>query len=413
MEIDKRRAVLATLGTGEGSETPVVKTVKEIRPDILVMFATHDSVDKEMDKKASEGMPEKCRAKNVTVVNCNTPDEIYKKALKEMRSLLADGIDASEIHINYTPGTKAMSVGLVLAGVAAGCVNFHYTGGSARDAKSGRVKKGFEEKSISELSFVKLDYRIRQAKSFFNAGEFIAAKKALEEAEERFGALSQGTGPAVYLNSAIDAYHAWQTGDYDAAREQLKKLSLTDEAEEFFGKKAQKQISENKEVLFLMDRKPQLKVFDRAAGALAACGKGFYSLGAEDIYSSLEFMAAFLMQKNNIDKSAVDPVKLGERGIDVSGFITEKKGIGLFDSFKVLAALKEPMALKFIEDKEIFNALKTRNEHIHKGVHVKKKDAMNFYEKTLPYYAMFLAGHGDIKERNAEKLIEKFRFPQL
>lgn len=406
-------ALFASVGTGNGSEIPIQKSIKDLRPDKLILFASDDSIEMGMCDKITEDF-NGLKTEIIKINDYNEPDEIYKKAYDKIRKILCEeGYSSEDIHINYTAGTKAMCVGLVLAGIAARCGNFHYIGGSVRDDVVGRVKKGFEQPRQSALSFVNLDYQLKNVALFFNEGEFTAAKKTLSKVDEIFDLLKSNDSIAKFLDATIETYYLWQIGEYEEAQAAIKKINIDEKVKNFFNKNIEKKICENKEILNLITKKIQLQVFDRSASARRNADKGYYSFAAEDIYSSLEFMANFILQTYNIDKSNIDPEGLKKRGVDVSNLFVKTGGIGVYDAFRLLDRLGNNIGKKIVSDKNFFVSLNIRNQYIHKGIPVKQKDVEKFFERVKPYYNMFLIEYGDIKEKNIEKLMEKFRFPVL
>lgn len=398
--------LLATLGTGNGSETPIIITIKKLKPQKIILFVSDGSKESQVYKNVRSCCDKKADVEIVNVKDCNNAEEIYESALKKIADIKNEGHSGEDIHINYTGGTKAMAVGIVIAGIAECCGNFHYIGGDRRESVAGRVMKGHEKMFVSGFAVVSLDQELRKAADYFNAGEFEASGECLKKLNEEFGLTENGDEKACFIDNCIRTYRLWHQGEYKSAKEAMKKVVVPENAD----KETKDRINMNKEVLNQLEEKKQLQAFDRAASSERAIKKGYYNFAAEDIYSSLEYIAAFILGKKGIDKSNVDPEKIKE---DVSDFITKKGGIGLFDAFRLAAKLGDELGKKFIDDKKIFNALKTRNEFIHQGKPVKKEDVENFYNCAKIYYELFLKEYGELKEKNLEKLMEKFRFPRI
>ncbi len=406
----KKRVLIATVGTGDTSYQPVIKSIKDSRADEAILIRSDD------DKSAAgaQKVVDECKDINVfiqIIKDENNPNETYKTGLE---AVLNCGADIDEVYINYTAGTKAMTAGLVLAGVMAGCRNFFYVGGSQRDKETGRVKSGFMDKvNLSSLTFVSIDYGRKKIIDFFNSQEFIAAEKVMEDLKKDYGTVSNHEDENLFFEEMIKAYKLWSMGSFEEAAGSFKKITVKPEYKKRFAPGFEKQIYENKAVINMLNKNLHMMVFERAAAALRAKDKGYFNLAAEYIYSALECMAHLMMLEIGIDKSKVNPEKLKNLGIDFSDLVAGEQGIGLWKAFQILDRAKNKLAGEIVNDSDLLNDLKTRNEMIHGGKMVTEKQADKFFESASKYFEKYLCEYAGVKEKKLQKFLEKFRFPKL
>ena len=146
-----KKLMIITLGTGQGVESGLARSIVVNNPEGVIFVVTQESL--------RQKMPEKVEAAVKTVYHQEMPHvhafptviyheadvkEVYQATLEAIRLAQNTGYTVDEIYLDFTSGTKAMSVGAVLAALFVGCKTMVYVGGFQRDLQTGRVISGSE-----------------------------------------------------------------------------------------------------------------------------------------------------------------------------------------------------------------------------------------------------------------------------
>lgn len=194
------RVLILTVG---GSGAPIVGCIKNYRPDRVVFLCTED----EDGNKGSRAMVDggaiistgreckKCRYKDVerrdNIVNqCNLsmvdyeihavphddPNKSYEIAFKLIKSFLDEGHDVT---VDYTGGTKSMSVGLAMAAMEFPQCNLSVVKGKRQDLI--RVRDGMERVSRLPSYTVLVQRHERLCRDLIREWNYASAVQILEE----------------------------------------------------------------------------------------------------------------------------------------------------------------------------------------------------------------------------------------
>jgi len=181
------KAMVISLG---GSPQPVIASIAKYQPSFISFLASHDTcnliADIEKTAKQTHSLQYK---KEITLVdNINDLMHCYQKAEEAVQRILKKNYNKDEVIVDYTGGTKNMSVALSLAAVTHG-FSFSYVGGTERTKDGvGIVMDGTEEvyQSINPWDFLALDEKKKIA-AFVNAADFKAAKNLKDTCSDRTG----------------------------------------------------------------------------------------------------------------------------------------------------------------------------------------------------------------------------------
>jgi CRISPR-associated protein (TIGR02710 family) len=171
-----KKAMIMSLG---GSPEPLKKSVAQHQPDILIFFASHDSI-----LKAGEVLQDAViRPKTETEIteNPNSLYECYKAAKRCVDRASRFDMPEQDIIIDYTGGTKVMSAALLLA-TAGRAFGFNYVGGDVRSKEGlGVVQNGHEQmyEDMNPWSAFAEEER-RQIVTLFNARRYSAVIQIME-----------------------------------------------------------------------------------------------------------------------------------------------------------------------------------------------------------------------------------------
>lgn len=201
------KALIITVG---GTPQPLIKTILEHRPLFVCFLASHDSV--EVIAKVKEGLGEfHIRDRKVIVDDVNDLVESYTKALQCVRHIEAENISPDDVIVDYTGGTKSMSVAVGLACISRG-YRFSYVGGTERTKGGlGVVVDGSEQirTGLSPWALFAVEERRRVA-DLFNTYQFAAANSILQALVKRN--VIPPADQALYqaLQKLCLAYSAWE-----------------------------------------------------------------------------------------------------------------------------------------------------------------------------------------------------------
>ncbi len=171
-------AMIISIG---GTLAPIVKAISEYRPKFISFYASQQSW------KDAAKIEEKLKEKEISFKNEITITEsvddlfqCYIKATEAIKRILSKGFNKDEVIVDYTGGTKSMSVGLSLAAITHG-FSFSYAGGEERTKEGlGAVINGQEKicKSVNPWDFLAIEERKRFA-LLFNTYQFKASKSII------------------------------------------------------------------------------------------------------------------------------------------------------------------------------------------------------------------------------------------
>ena len=136
--------LILTVGTGTRPDVdvvkPLLKTIKDSAPKFIGFIVTRES-----NKFAEEIVRQLDLSSEqfdiLSLANSENLESIYSRISEWMRVLATRGYSPQEMTVDFTSGTKAMTSGAVLAGVAWGCAGLKYISGKR---KNGVVQNGAE-----------------------------------------------------------------------------------------------------------------------------------------------------------------------------------------------------------------------------------------------------------------------------
>jgi CRISPR-associated protein (TIGR02710 family) len=224
----KERAVMpkAMIITVGGSPEPLVKALSKFRPEFVSFLASQRSIDQVPSIKESvraEGHAI-LTSENTLIDNVDDLFHCYQKAEEAVNRVLAKGYAKDDVSVDYTGGTKNMSVALSLASVVHG-FTFSYVGGTERTKNGlGTVVGGHEvvHLSVNPWDFLGIEER-RHISVLFNACQFSAAGRLIEDLTLK----STKHKPLFKkLGFAIHGYYHWDMFKHAEALGRFEKAKL-------------------------------------------------------------------------------------------------------------------------------------------------------------------------------------------
>ena len=216
----KYRAAIITVG---GTEEPIQKTIIENTPEFVVFLASNESIataGKVVDGcKREDVRPE---FEYIIVEDEANLVDCYKRSLEAIDKVKKRGYAAKEVLIDFTGGTKAMSVGLGLAAVRED-FDFSYVSGRERTKDGvGVVISGTEEILISTSPWQLFAIEEKKALAvMFNKHQFLAASELVERLANRKNLPSYEQSLMGMLKELINGYLQWDHFKHPEARKSI------------------------------------------------------------------------------------------------------------------------------------------------------------------------------------------------
>lgn len=325
------KAMIISVG---GTPAPIIKSITEYRPEFVSFFVSQDTYDyvQEIKKGIREA---KVSIKNEITLADDVNDlyHCFGKAEEAVKRVLSKGHRSDEVVVDYTGGTKNMSVALVLSAVTHG-FSFSYVGGTERTKNGvGIVIDGKEKvcKSVNPWDFLAVDER-KKISFLFNTYQFKAAYALVEDI---LGKNTKHKSIFKKLGFLIDGYYSWDifkhgeaAGKFERARmEEL--LEAEDERIRSFAK-ATIQIKPQLELLSQQQRQPdRLFILDIFSNAERRFEEGKIDDAVVRLYRIVEMLAQErLLNKHGIDTGNVSEEEIPQQVRDefISKYKDKKDG---------------------------------------------------------------------------------------
>lgn len=403
----KKKALVMTVGTGLGgtddSATRLAKgliaSVEHNNPDFIVFCVTKESKEQMIPviKNQCSDLP---RNECYMLNDPNRVAAIYAKLVDRIKTLKTNDF---MVTVDFTSGTKAMSAGAVLAGVAESC-RLSYIAGER--GENNVVIQGMEEVLTMEPVQMIIDREEEKIRYLFNryhyaSGLYIAdvvndltSSAVITERFDRYRTLLQG-------------YSKWDQFDHEGAWELLKffdnSLVNIDQNKKFLGK------------LNSSDLKEEWLIPDLLNNAFRRIEEQRFDDAVARLYRCIEMIAQYVLKKSYgldpsgillddiRDKISCDAISYYEQRADENGRIQ----LPLKGCYQLLNDLDDEHLQGVLDDHSLRDLLYKRNSSIlaHGIMVVDEKNAKRLYEKTK-----------DVAGKVIKDLDEKMclaRFPKL
>ncbi len=360
-----KKLMVITLGTGRGVENGIAKSITVNNPDHILFVATPESRD--MPEKIAEALERlyhralppfeiKPLAQEAVV------DYAYRVTREAIESALQAGYALEEIVLDFTSGTKAMSVGAAVAALLAECYNMVYIGGYERDAQ-GRVITGTEIVMSFTPNRIFGDYKKQLALRMFNAYQFDAALTLLRDAQRR-GEREDMT----QLDLVIRACERWDKFDHRQALEHFEHPALSREMRKVIGlNKGFVARIVNAAAAPEAAIAPELLI-DLLANARRRAEEGKFDDAVARLYRLTEMIAQYRLQQQGLMTGDLDTARLPEAIRPEYEALRGESGkikLGLAQAFRLLGELGDEAFLPHYARYETLRGLLTsRNSSI-------------------------------------------------
>ena len=357
-----KKALVLTVGTANpkvpdhvtGLVEALKGSVRSAMPNQVVLLASDLSmiVAERVQDELNLGAAVRTRK----LADADHYERTFVDALAVFRGLLDVGFAAEQIDVDYTSGTKAMSVGVALAAVAFGCGNLRYIAG---ERPAGTVMAGTEDYRARCPARVRAYYKLQVAADLLRALQFEAARRLLRETSS--GLLDEYSKRLhASLAVLVEAYDAWDKFEHgaftegyrppDADLRELANLKVADAVRGQVGRMAAVRDAERHS-----DWRKRLTadhLADLWNNAERRRIEGKHDDAVARLYRLTEMLAQYVLwTKHRIDSSDVDLDALSPSVPDalrakLAAKLTgsrKKVEVGLREAYELLAALGDPL----------------------------------------------------------------------
>lgn len=373
------QAMLVIVG---GATAPAIHALNEQQPRFICFFVSQESKSsiRESILPALNYEPEH----HDWIITPVAQDllECYQALSKNLPSILDKwGVRPEELGVEYTAGTKPMSVAAVLATIET-CSQYYYVG--SKDPQ-GRDKNGIgvviDEREFTWFQTNPWEQLAIPARKeialLFNHGRFADA----QERTLRLARVASNNMRRIYeaLAELIEAYALWDRFEYKPAEQRMQKtlqalrlyVAGSDDPLRITLDEVEKNAQFLKNLLSNNQESHCLDILDLIANATRRAEVAQkYDDAAARLYSALESLARYRLLNYNIMTHAVKPEQIPESIRDeyIKRYQSPNETgmtmrLGLEASYRLLAELNDPLGKKYLEnEKELNQVLHTRNQ---------------------------------------------------
>ena len=372
-----KKMMIITLGTGSSVEHGISASIEVHNPDEIIFIATENSqvtagkVQETLQRRAHQEMPPHAL---MLVTKESSVDDAYCVTRDAIEAALRKGYARHHIFLDFTSGTKAMSVGAGLAALLAECQKMVYIGGKNRDA-AGRVMTGYEEVTTSAPSNVFADYKLRLVKQLFNVRQFDACLRILLEAQERIR-----RDDLAQFEQIVRAYERWDKFDHAAAHDYFQAIPNSVKQDFALGKnegfvaQIAKKVEKKQHAIAILPE----HIIDLFANAARRGEEGKYDDAVARLYRATEMIAQYRLHEGvnlsskGIQTSNVDPALLPEALRPKYEALRKSRpgkaariALGLEQAYLLIADLGDAeFAERYLENRVLLDQLSRRNASI-------------------------------------------------
>lgn len=372
-----KKIMIMSLG---GSPEPLKKSLAEHQPDIVIFFASHDSIIK--SGEIFKDLATKPKIETEITENPNSLYECYVTAKRCVARAAKHEMPEQDIIVDYTGGTKVMSAALLLA-TAGHDFGFNYVGGDARSKDGLGVVQNGHEKMYADISpwSVFAEEERRQIVTLFNARRYGAVIQIIDN--YRRGLPSQIESYFKFVRHLSIGFLFWDQFQHKRALDCLKKgVEALDQHQKYYPSdhydQLKNELLQHIEYLTrLLEKTNQMKNFDVILvkdlinNARRRIQDKSYDDAAARIYRALELYGQICFEKAmDCTNDKVKPTKIPQPLHDE--FIrkyrdpqTNLMKLPLHATFEVLKTMGHEAGKRFFDILEnIKNIQSTRNKSI-------------------------------------------------
>ncbi|HCJ67128.1 MAG TPA: hypothetical protein DHV62_07345, partial [Elusimicrobia bacterium] len=175
------KAIIITVGTGETVSHGICCAIRQQNPNYIVFCLTKESEVKTLPLILQDETMKDRKYDGFILKDENDVEEIRFECQQIIEGLFKKNFAPKDIVVDYTPGTKAMSAGVVLAALDKKLGTLVYVAGKRN--KNGRVVSGTEKVISLEPNRTYADSLFKGAVDLFNSCQFDSSLEIVKEAQ--------------------------------------------------------------------------------------------------------------------------------------------------------------------------------------------------------------------------------------
>jgi CRISPR-associated protein (TIGR02710 family) len=364
-----------------GTPGPIVYSLNEMKPDYVIFFASKETKGM-IQNEILPNLSFKPQHYNwILTGNAENLSDCHSELLRKLPEFLEQwGVDPRNVCVDYTGGTKTMSVALALATIEKSCC-FSYIGGQERTKGGvgividGNERKWFLDNPWDQIALTER----REACILFNKARYRSVAEVLGRCVDRVSREQKPVFKALY--NMVVGYELWDRFSHKKAKDELNKSRDMLSAYSLgTGKKEVKSLARrvDENIQFLENltsgEKPsRLYYYDLLANAKR---RGDLELKFDDavarLYRAMEMLGQVeLKEAFGINTSEIRPSEIPEtiREEFTAKYQEQRTGkirLGLYASYRLLKEKGTELGEKFFRlyDVEIRTLLERRNSSI-------------------------------------------------
>lgn len=342
--------MVISVGTGRDRQdiaSAIVGLIKRHRPEYVMFIATQKSKDETIPIITESIESEKITYEIKLISDENDFEKIFGECVEYLKDLLSN-FEADEIQVDYTSGTKAMSVGLVLSALELEVGGLSYIHGQ-RD-QTGRVQTGTERYLSFPPNRIYSSRIFREAKRFFNIYRYDSAYELAEKLK------ISNQNEVTIFKKLCEAYSGWDKFNLKKSFEILKEITESDKDDVLSKWNIKQKLEKHKQILYKELKNPfcEEKMVDLFANAKRRYEEGKYDDSVARLYRLIEYIAQFRISQKGLyyqsngrpDTSRIDISKLSPE-------IQEKyrsERLALTRSYELLSDVGDELGKKIYSD---------------------------------------------------------------
>ncbi len=405
------KAMIITVG---GTPDPIIKTIRETKPDLIVFIVSEVTDRKSMPEIKESIAEEEVEYKKVVVDDPDDLDDCFNAARKASE-IVENRKEYFKVTADPTGGTKLMTSALSMVSARKG-YKFSYVSGEKRNKDGvGTVITGTEKVKFFNNPYRSYAILLRDnLLNLINHGQYEAAARLVDSDIKN---ISEGIKP-IYecMRKICKGFSSWDSWDHEAALRIIERCKFEDiklAAKKWNEEKITDYIMETEEIIKILEV-IQKKSYRKQKGQettiipteelicdlLANSRRRHREYKFDDamvrMYRAIELKGRMELLKLGIDNSDVDLEKIPDDElrdkIKTNNYNSKEKKykLGLWKTYEVLKSLNNESGKKYFDPehlKHIRDILGKRNNSwlIHSNKKMKEEDFERLFKYALDF----------------------------
>jgi len=352
------KAMVISVGTGkEGTDIAkaICLSIRQQNPDCVIFIVSRISQEKTMPFIRENIAVHNRTSQERLLSDENNVEQIEIECVAFLKELLAKGFLPGDIIIDFTSGTKAMSVGIVLAALNLQGITLSYITG--RRNHEGRVMSGEEVISIQTPNRIFFNSIFKDSVYLFNKYQFDTCFDLISEAKNLLSDVEYSQ-KADTLEKLAQAYSFWEKFNQPNAFQILKDLTTGSVYTKYLMEWGIKGVIEkNKQILYqeIENNYSSQRVIDLLENASRRAEEGKFDDAVARLYRLMEYLAQYQLF-NKYHQITTECLEINKLPVELQlkyNKLKNKDGkitISLYQAYDLLKGLNDELGKKFISE---------------------------------------------------------------